>query len=70
MATLQNGGLSAWQTGINLDHESAVCRLIVSAKPLNITYNPTAIRQVLNYFSIRKSEFHSSDVESRLACQL
>ena len=51
-------------------HMLCVCvhRLIVSAKPLNITYNPTALRQVLDYFSIRKSACRSHDIESRLAC--
>jgi len=45
-----------------------LCRLIVSAKPLNITYNPAAICQVLEYFSVRKSKYRPYDIESHLAC--
>jgi len=45
-----------------------VCRLVVNAKPLNITYNPTALRQVHDYFSVGKSAWRSYDIESRFAC--
>jgi len=46
-----------------------LCRLIVSAKPLNITYNLAAIRQVMDCFSFKKSDCRSYDIESHLACE-